>query len=1676
MPGAHSIALLLCLIRGSDGVEAAQPSLLGVPQSLDAPIGSRFLNISTQARLFSDAHVRISAREGMCPTDRIPGAVTVLPQGVEIHTGGGRNWHWSDQALNCSATGGPPYQGRCLYWNAEGGVFRCLAAGGALPPQSLNCACEQCPCPSGRGGFGCSSCTDNRGCPAGTSCSKSVAVPRNQARAYTCTFAQDSGHTYSTFWPSGWSHPQALFQWDPAGDTLTLDIIQNMCSRSQPILLQCSCSHCKYYEDSMDHITQQLDGPCMNKGLPSPCGSCNTCRCGYPENSHLADMVRGLINSVHAGLAFGCKDGRCTGILEDLPIHLVFACETGLCTEDVDTQIHNKASLGWVTVALGILSLVCGGASIVVVHSLAARSSQRTLATKAPAVPPDPPAKAEQTLTLCWEVVRCLRGAREVLIGASGAVVVPGGSGRLVAVTGPSGCGKTTLLEMLAGRNIQGDIGSVTINGVVMQPRQLRRHIGYVPQQDVLSATLTVRETLEFSAAMRLGALSAQQRAGRVNWALSQLQLERVASSRIGDMSNRGLSGGEKRRVAVAVELLVLPSVLVLDEATTGLDAASALCLGRLLRSLATQGRLLLCSLHQPRPELVAVFHETIELPSGGLRLPAASVLPPGAAILDAVVPIAKEPPNVPSTSAVGPLLLGSCHVRRPGSPKARVDQEELELGPALRSVSGVAISAAPCPEHGPVPPCRSSVPRPVLLGRCCEVQEVGALKAEEAADPWGVSWRCRTRCPNTNLQEIVAIRWPCQLMVLWRRSMVEASRGSLQGWWSAAVALGVGVFCGLVFRNLDDGVTGVQNRFGSIFFVQLFFGFCGLEVCSLWHVDRPRADHERAANFYHGSAYFVSKAAAYLFWYCLVLPGLFVVSAYPLMGYAPAGNVAKPLFYFLCVCGTAAASSGICLFITSLTQSLAAGVSTSAILLTLLLMFCGFLRPRSALPQAFQLMLTVSPFSHSFAAMIANEMQGLATHFDASGYDPVDLTGDIWLYQFDIDPAQIPEHVWALAYIALASWVLACVPVLGQWYRSPLTRHLECCLPPLRTDLATESALQGVEIGSNSSRGASDDLNHTLAWRDLSLKLPCGRVLLDGVTASAASARPFAVLGPSGCGKSSLLGRLAGEVAPQRRSAAHAAQELVAIDGVALSPEQLCRAVGYVQQEDALHAALTVREVLSFAAALRLPHAGAAARCARVGELLQRLGLEAVANSCLGGKRSRGVSGGERRRAAVGVELVASRQVLILDEPTSGLDLAASLAMGRLLAELAADGCVVVASLQQPRPELLAHFADLLVLAPGGKVAYGGPTEMLAEYLKVLYGPQAIDSPADRILDAVSNNESSLVNAFTGSAPEARLLQLAAERAEPRPCERFATTPTAALLVQPTPPIWTQLRQLVVREARVSLREHGLAAWHYGSALCAGLMLGFSYHSLPLNLVGVISRIGLFFAVQCLLSMQALQSLMAWREGHAGFLREHAAGCYSIGAFVLAKVSVDGILLRCGPTVLLGGVLYPLAGLHPGREGVCLIGLCMASMASSAFCLALGAVAPRSAATLPLAVLLLLVFLLLGGVMLRDASPWLASTSFFRASYHLLVSNEFRGLEFAFRPAGINRDFTPLSGEEWLRLLKIDAAPEVQHIFVLLLFCTCFTIFAWLALATTKHFSKVLTILVNRSRNWSIF
>ena len=184
-----------------------------------------------------------------------------------------------------------------------------------------------------------------------------------------------------------------------------------------------------------------------------------------------------------------------------------------------------------------------------------------------------------------------------------------------------SGAGKTTLLDVLAGRKSTGRLsGSITLNGHAKEEATFNRAAAYIEQTDIHSPLATVREALEFSAALRLPAsVSAAARCAMVSETLALLELEGLAARKVGAPgAPDGLAPGERKRLTIGVELVSNAPLLFLDEPTSGLDARQALQVMRAVAAVAAQGRTVVCTVHQPSAEIFSMFTDLVLLARGG--------------------------------------------------------------------------------------------------------------------------------------------------------------------------------------------------------------------------------------------------------------------------------------------------------------------------------------------------------------------------------------------------------------------------------------------------------------------------------------------------------------------------------------------------------------------------------------------------------------------------------------------------------------------------------------------------------------------------------------------------------------------------------------------------------------------------------------------------------------------------------------------------------------------------------------------------------------------------------------------------------------------------------------------------------------------------------------------------
>lgn len=259
------------------------------------------------------------------------------------------------------------------------------------------------------------------------------------------------------------------------------------------------------------------------------------------------------------------------------------------------------------------------------------------------------------------------------------------------------------------------------------------------------------------------------------------------------------------------------------------------------------------------------------------------------------------------------------------------------------------------------------------------------------------------------------------------------------------------------------------------------------------------------------------------------------------------------------------------------------------------------------------------------------------------------------------------------------------------------------------------------------------------IRFEDLGLELHNGTTVLQGVTGEFKAGRMAAIMGPSGAGKTTFMNTLCGKAGYGKMTGKvvinnHLIEDREGI--MAFKP-----AMGFVPQDDVVHEALTVGEQIHFAAHLRGEPGTTRKRASRILEdVLQVMQIDHIRNSIVGGVAKRGISGGQRKRVNIGLELAANPTVLFLDEPTSGLDATSSLTIINSLKKLGELGMTSIMVIHQPRYSLFTLFDDVLLLGKGGRTVYMGPSQAAKDYFERLgFVMPPNENPADWLMDLIA-------------------------------------------------------------------------------------------------------------------------------------------------------------------------------------------------------------------------------------------------------------------------------------------------------------------------------------------------
>jgi ABC-type multidrug transport system ATPase subunit len=473
---------------------------------------------------------------------------------------------------------------------------------------------------------------------------------------------------------------------------------------------------------------------------------------------------------------------------------------------------------------------------------------------------------------------------------------------------------------------------------------------------------------------------------------------------------------------------------------------------------------------------------------------------------------------------------------------------------------------------------------------------------------------------------------------------------------------------------------------------------------------------------------------------------------------------------------------------------------------------------------------------------------------------------------------------------------------------------------------------------------------------------------------------------------------------------------------------------IGYVSQEDILLPALTVRQTIEYAARLKLPTAFSTTTIRDiVSGVIEALGLQRCENTLVGDNSNlRGVSGGERRRVSIAVELVANPRILFLDEPTSGLDTCSALHVMSTLAKLAADSplrtyapnffCfkpIVIFSIHQPCAEIFSMFDKVLLLSRGAAVYFGPASEAVSTTEQLLecaptaeFGRRSDHAlnPADRLMkleESLDDHTRMHLQRHCAQSVEAQTLDRAAGDTGASVLDGAANTKKYFCNV------WQQFFVLTRRSLSCLIGSFHLVACHSFVTCLVGVLMCALYKQEKLDLAGALNRAGsmtFMLLVVAFVSISSLEQLIVERRL---YVVERENGFYSAFPYLLSKLVVDLIPLRVIPIAALGSIVYLPMGLRtddPFHYCWFIVILCAYSVCMTLMVMVIGVLLPSFGAAALVSAIFILWNFVFGGLMVQAGTVpgylevFRLASPFFLAFEPLMV-NELDGQMCTFAP-----------------------------------------------------------------------
>eukprot|EP00184_Porphyridium_aerugineum_P004246 CAMPEP_0184699786 /NCGR_PEP_ID=MMETSP0313-20130426/5909_1 /TAXON_ID=2792 /ORGANISM="Porphyridium aerugineum, Strain SAG 1380-2" /LENGTH=1538 /DNA_ID=CAMNT_0027158911 /DNA_START=204 /DNA_END=4820 /DNA_ORIENTATION=- len=558
--------------------------------------------------------------------------------------------------------------------------------------------------------------------------------------------------------------------------------------------------------------------------------------------------------------------------------------------------------------------------------------------------------------------------------------------GKMIALMGSSGAGKTTLLDVLAQRKTKGKIsGTIEINRA-LQDEYFSRYSGYVEQMDIHYERLTVRESLLFAAQMRLpDAWDKHVKEEIVDRTISTLMLDDLKDRLVGAPGGLGLSAEARKRLTIAVELVGNPSVIFLDEPTTGLSAREALMVIRVIRRVANMGVSVICTIHQPSSEIFSEFDELLLLQRGGETVYFGEIGPGGETLVDYFVRNGAPAPGPNQNPAEYMLLqIGAGVLRMESSEVKRNWQEIWNTSPEAQRLEDVMNDM-------PVDVSEYSIMKrkTAFMGK----HSIPTEKAIPEDGSHATYTETEDHTPNMRYiipQAIEPLKFDSrfttsrkyQFRKVSERALLMAWRTPEQNWTRFVVSIVQAVVLGLAFLQIDNNQQGVALMPAAMFLSGLTGSLQMSNVIRPLMASRDVFYRELAAGLYNEFAYHVSTLLCELPF--LVLAALiFQVIYYFLIGFTAARFGYFVLANMLFTLWTVFVGQTIAAY----SANISSAMHIPPLINTLGNVLAGFLIRRQAIGWYYRWLYYINPFMYYNSGVLVNELSNQSFYCDPSEY-----------------------------------------------------------------------------------------------------------------------------------------------------------------------------------------------------------------------------------------------------------------------------------------------------------------------------------------------------------------------------------------------------------------------------------------------------------------------------------------------------------------------------------------------------------------------------------------------------------------------------------------------------------------------------------------------------------------